>query len=205
MTCRDGAARPAQQAYQRITGFYRRGRGAGLIGAACAVHFARRDPRDAEMRSLGAPDGAIAVPDMGGRASEGLPCSDDRGGKNDKHQESVNLAQRAAEPEDAADDIDGALFETAPTRIGGIVAQHRDPLALRFDRHALDVEHVIHAHHIDSVAQARLAIAQIDHHFVAVMQGGSAGRRVTAMARLEGLDPMGRFALRHLTASGDWA
>lgn len=87
MTCRDGAARPAQQAYQRITGFYRRGRGAGLVGAACAIHFARRDPRDAEMRSLGAPDGAIAVPDMGGRAGEGLPGGDDRGGKNDEHRD----------------------------------------------------------------------------------------------------------------------
>jgi hypothetical protein len=147
----DGAARPAQQTNQRVAGFYRRGRGAGLVGAACGIHFARRDSRDAEMRSLGAPDGSIAVPDMGGRASEGLPGSDDRGGKNDSIG-MVSLAQRSAEPEDAADDIDGAFFETAPAGIGGIVAQHRDPLALRLDRHTFDVEHIIHAHHINSVA-----------------------------------------------------
>ena len=64
----------------------------------------------------------------------------------------TSLAQRAAEPQHSANDIDGAFFEASPTRIGRIVTQHRDPFALRFDRHALDVEHIIHAQDVDSVA-----------------------------------------------------
>jgi type IV secretion system protein TrbB len=41
-------------------------------------------------------------------------------------------------------------------------------------------------------------------HLVVVIEGGNQGRRVTDVARVNGLDAHGRFVLHHLNASGDW-
>src|SRR5690606_6606266 len=43
-----------------------------LVGAAGAVHLARRDPGEPDARPFGAPDRTIAIPDAGRRALEGL-------------------------------------------------------------------------------------------------------------------------------------
>jgi type IV secretion system protein VirB11 len=41
-------------------------------------------------------------------------------------------------------------------------------------------------------------------HLIAVIQGGNHGRRVSELARIEGIDTHGRFALRRLTDEGGW-
>lgn len=41
-------------------------------------------------------------------------------------------------------------------------------------------------------------------HIVAVIEGGNAGRRVSNVARVDGLDTAGRFVLRPLTNEGQW-
>ena len=51
----------------------------GMPRTAAAVHFARGDPGKADMRTLGAPDRSIAIPDRDGCAGEGLAGRDDRG------------------------------------------------------------------------------------------------------------------------------
>lgn len=41
-------------------------------------------------------------------------------------------------------------------------------------------------------------------HVVVVIEGGNAGRRVTDVAQVDGLDAAGHFVLRHLTDAGAW-
>ncbi|AMU90263.1 hypothetical protein ATM17_14610 [Sphingopyxis macrogoltabida] len=85
MPCRDGPARAAKKIDERVARFDSRSVGAGLVGSACSVHFARGDPGDANMSAFGAPYGPVAIPDMRGRAGKGLAGSDDRGSKKRKH------------------------------------------------------------------------------------------------------------------------
>jgi hypothetical protein len=62
------------------------GLGTRVIAAASAVDLARGDPGEPDPRTLRAPDRAIAVPDVGGRAVEGLALSDDLESREEKHQ-----------------------------------------------------------------------------------------------------------------------
>ena len=85
MPCRDGTARATKKIDERVARFDSRRVGAGLVGPACPVHFARGDPGDADMSAFGAPYGPVAIPDMRGRAGKSLAGSDDRGSKKRKH------------------------------------------------------------------------------------------------------------------------
>tara|TARA_Y100001001_G_scaffold72769_1_gene70584 strand:- start:4531 stop:4749 length:219 start_codon:yes stop_codon:yes gene_type:complete len=69
----------ARKIDERVARFDSRRVGAGLVGPACSVHFARCNPGDADMGAFGAPYGPIAIPDMRGCAGKGLAGSDDRG------------------------------------------------------------------------------------------------------------------------------
>ena len=77
MTGRDRSARAAHQLHEGIACLNRRGIGAGLIGAARAVHFPGSDTGDPKVRAFRTPDRAIAIPDMGRRALEILSSSND--------------------------------------------------------------------------------------------------------------------------------
>jgi len=83
--CRDGPARTAKKIDESVTRIDSRRVGAGLVGSACPVHFARGDPGDANMSAFGAPYGPVAIPDMRGRSGKSLAGSDDRGSKKRKH------------------------------------------------------------------------------------------------------------------------
>ena len=85
MPCRDGTARATKKIDERVARFDSRRVGAGLVGPACSVHFARCNPGDADMGAFGAPYGPIAIPDMRGCAGKGLAGSDDRGSEEGKH------------------------------------------------------------------------------------------------------------------------
>lgn len=122
MTGRDRPARTAHQLDERIACLNRRGVGAGLIGAAAAIHFPGSDASDANARPFRTPDRAIAIPDMGWCAGEGLTGGDDRGGKEGKHK--MTPLKRPSEPENPPDDVERPFFEAAPTWVGRIVAQN---------------------------------------------------------------------------------
>lgn len=122
MTGRDRSARAAHQLYQRIARLNRRGSGAGLIGPAGAVHFPGGNASDANAGPFRTPDRAIAIPDMSWCAGEGLTGSDDRGGKEGKHQ--MTSLECPSEPENPPDDVEGSLFEAAPAGVGRVVAQN---------------------------------------------------------------------------------
>lgn len=151
MPCRDCPAWTAEQRDEAVARLECGGGRAGLVGLAGAVHLARCNTRNADVRAFRAPDRSIAVPDMGRRAGEALSCRDDGCCKCQEHFET--LLKFAAEPEHPADDVDGAAFEPVPAWIGGIVAHHRNPPSLGFDGDPLDAERVIHAQNIDAVAE----------------------------------------------------
>jgi hypothetical protein len=65
VTRRNRPARTAHQLDERIACLNRRGIGAGLIGAAAAIHFPGSDASDANAGPFRTPDRAIAIPDMG--------------------------------------------------------------------------------------------------------------------------------------------
>ncbi len=58
---------------------HRIGIGTRMACAAAAIHLARRDAGETDVRPLCAPDRPIAVPDRDRRAGEGLSGRDDRG------------------------------------------------------------------------------------------------------------------------------
>ena len=122
-----------------------------MMGAAGAVHFAGSNAGNAQARTFRTPDWPITIPHTGGRAGEGLPCGNHGCGHQAKHVD-TSSAQCPPEPEDAADDIEHALLKAAPTGVRRVVAENRNPLALRLDRDPLDAQHVVHAQHIDPVA-----------------------------------------------------
>ena len=67
-----------QQIHQRITRGDGVAVGAGVATRTAPIQFSGRDARKPEPRAFRAPDRAIAIPDMGGSAGEGLACRDDR-------------------------------------------------------------------------------------------------------------------------------
>lgn len=67
-----GSQRYAHDGDQRIAGLLCGRRGTGLIDPAAPIRFAGGDARDPQPGTLGAPDRAIAFPDTGGCALEGL-------------------------------------------------------------------------------------------------------------------------------------
>ncbi len=71
--------RLAEQANEMIARRDRVGIRTGMPWTASAVHFARGDAGEADMRAFRAPDRAIAIPDRDGRADEGLTGRNDRG------------------------------------------------------------------------------------------------------------------------------
>ena len=93
MPRRNRPARATENIDERVARFDRRGIGAGLVGPAGAVHFARGDPGDADMRAFGAPDRAIAIPDMRRRTGEALPGGNDRSGEKCKHWQVPSAAR----------------------------------------------------------------------------------------------------------------
>lgn len=77
----DRAARAAKQVHERIAGLDCARSRAGLIVAAGSIHLARRNPGDADVRALAAPDRAIAIVNVGRGAGEGLTGADDSSGE----------------------------------------------------------------------------------------------------------------------------
>lgn len=150
MTGRDRSARAAHQLYQRIARLNCRGSGAGLIVPAGAVHFPRSDAGDPQVRTFRAPDRTVTIPDVGRCAGECLSGGDDGGGKQGEYH--MATLERPSEPENPPDDIERPLLESAPARIGRVVAQNRSALALRFEGNPLDAQHVVHSQDIDSVS-----------------------------------------------------
>ena len=73
------ASRTAQQSDEGIPRFCRRRAGAWLVGAAGAIHLARRDSGQTQVRALGTPDRPIAIPHMSRRARKGLARCNHRG------------------------------------------------------------------------------------------------------------------------------
>lgn len=116
--------------YKGVARLNCRGIWAGLIGAAGAVHFPGRDAGDPQVRAFRTPDRTVTIPDMSRCAGKGLSGSDDRSGKEGKHQRTT--LERPSEPENPSDDIERAFLEAAPAWIGRVVTQNRRPLALRF-------------------------------------------------------------------------
>lgn len=91
-TANENMARPvsapglAEQGHQMIARRDGISTGTGMSGTAAAVHLARGDSRQADMRPFGAPNRAIAVPHGDGRAGESLTGWYDRGEQNEtKH------------------------------------------------------------------------------------------------------------------------
>ena len=122
MTGRDRSARAAHQLYQRIARLNRRGSGAGLIGPAGAVHFPRSDAGDPKVRTFRAPDRTVTIPDVGWCASESLTGCHDGGSKQGEYH--MAPLECSSKPENPPDDIERPLLETAPARIGRVVAQN---------------------------------------------------------------------------------
>jgi|GEM_PF-5168796 len=73
------ASRTAQQSDECIPRLCRRRAGAGLVGAAGAIHFARGNSGQTQVRALGTPDGSVAVPYMSRCTREGLAPGDHHG------------------------------------------------------------------------------------------------------------------------------
>ncbi len=71
--------RLAQQANQMIARRYGVGIGTGMACAAAAIHLARRDAGETDMRPFGAPDRPVAVPHCDRSTGEGLARRNNRG------------------------------------------------------------------------------------------------------------------------------
>ncbi len=67
-----------QQIHQRITRGDAVAVGAGVATRAAPVQFSGRYAGQPQPGAFGTPDRAIAIPDVGGSAVEGLACRDDR-------------------------------------------------------------------------------------------------------------------------------
>src|SRR4051794_19524594 len=80
-------------------------------------------------------------------------------------------SEAAADPEDAADDVDGGGGAIGPAGISGIVAEDRDTAAGGADRQTLDEQSAFEAEDVEPVAQAPGAVAPIDEDLVAVGEG----------------------------------
>ena len=80
------ALRLADQLRESVASGDRASVGTGVASAAAAIHLARRDARQADVGSLGAPDRPIAIPHRGWGASEGLAGRNDgREKEQDRH------------------------------------------------------------------------------------------------------------------------
>lgn len=66
------ASLASHKSNESVTRLDRAGVGTRLIGIARAVYFTRSNARQAHVRTFGAPDWAIAIPDTDRRAFEGL-------------------------------------------------------------------------------------------------------------------------------------
>ena len=65
----------AEQLHQGIARLFSRSTRAGMVWPAGAVHFTRCDTRQANARSFGAPDRAVAIPNTGWCTREGFACA----------------------------------------------------------------------------------------------------------------------------------
>lgn len=115
-------ARTTQDLHERIACLDPGAAGTWMMGAAGAVHLARSNASNAQARAFRTPDWSITVPHAGRGTGEGLPRGNHGRGQKAKHFD-ASSAQRPAEPEHPADDIEHALFETPPARVGGVVAE----------------------------------------------------------------------------------
>ena len=86
-----GDVATAEQADQGIACGRGGCRGAWLAASAGAVHLSGGDARQADARSLRAPDRAVAIPDRGGRAGEERARGDDFQEKHHRPNLSLNL------------------------------------------------------------------------------------------------------------------
>lgn len=99
MTVRALASRCSHELRQGIARLFCARIGAGLVGATGPVDLARGDPRKTNARPFGAPDWTVTVPHVCGRACEGLPGRNYRGGsKQEKAHAEVYGAGAASKP-----------------------------------------------------------------------------------------------------------
>lgn len=75
--------RAAQQGDEGVPCLGRRRSGVGLVGAAGAIHLARGNSGQTQVRALGTPDRSVSVPFMSRRTREGLARGDHRGSERD--------------------------------------------------------------------------------------------------------------------------
>lgn len=94
MTLPAEPGRTAQQPYKIIPRRFGAPAGAGLVGSAGAVDFARGDARETQPRPFRAPDRAVAVPDPDRCTAESLAQGDD--GRQKQH---ANGAVRRCRPQ----------------------------------------------------------------------------------------------------------
>ena len=81
-----------QQTGEMIARRYGVGIGTGMACAAAAIHLARRDARETDMRPFGAPDRPVAVPHCERSTCEGLAGRNDRGEQEQsEHQPALTL------------------------------------------------------------------------------------------------------------------
>jgi hypothetical protein len=78
MAVAGGSLSPAEQRHEPVSRLDRRGRRTRLIRPARAIHFARGNARNTDLRTLGAKDRAVTIPHRSGRALEGLSGWNDR-------------------------------------------------------------------------------------------------------------------------------
>ena len=91
------ALRFADQLRESVASSDRAGVWTGVAGAAAAIHLARRDARQADVGSLGAPDRPIAIPHRGWGASEGLAGRNDgREKEQDRHGVPLTKVQKGS-------------------------------------------------------------------------------------------------------------
>lgn len=122
MSGRGCSARTAEYLHERIARLDGGTLRARLIGAASAVNFAGGNTGDPQTRAFLAPDWPIAIPDMGRCTGKGLPGGNHGSGEKCKHFNAA-LAQCAAKPKHAANNIERSPFKAGPTWEGGIVAE----------------------------------------------------------------------------------
>ena len=72
----DAPARTAKQIHQRPHGVVAGSVGTRMAASTAIVALARRDPGDADARTFGAPDRAVAIGNECRRAKENQPCGD---------------------------------------------------------------------------------------------------------------------------------
>src|SRR3546814_13926138 len=104
------------------------------------------------------------------------------------------LSHAPSRPDHATDHVDERRIDVLPNRIIGVITANREFALYKSQCHSLHHQRVVHAQHINAIAQPRRALHPVDHALVAMAEGGTHGFYVSLNHRSHGRIALARGA-----------